>query len=223
MFGWFPPLIRTQEPELLDKIGLDAVAFLRFLRMVRWMFTAIAVIGCGVLIPVNVIYNLKKVNSADRDLLSMLTLRDLTGPILFVHVATSYIFTFIIMFFVWVNWKRMVELRLKWFRSPEYMQSFYARTLMVQKVPKKFQSDEGIRGILESVQVPYPATSVHVGRRVGRLPELIEFHNNAVRDLEKILVRYLKDGKIAPKRPTITKGGCLGFGGTKYDAIDFYT
>ncbi|OCB91034.1 DUF221-domain-containing protein [Sanghuangporus baumii] len=223
LFGWFPPLIRTQEPELLDKIGLDAVAFLRFLRMIRWLFTAVAIIGCGVLIPVNVIYNLKKVKSEERDLLSMLTLRNLSGSILFVHVASSYVFTFLVMFFVWVNWKRMLALRLKWFRSPEYMQSFYARTLMIQKVPKKYQSDEGIRSILESMQVPYPATSVHIGRRVGRLSELIEFHNNAVRELEKILVRYLKDGKIAPKRPTITKGGFLGIGGTKYDAIDFYT
>src|SRR6267378_1208424 len=25
LFGWLPPLIRTKEPELLDKIGLDAV------------------------------------------------------------------------------------------------------------------------------------------------------------------------------------------------------
>ena len=71
--------------------------------------------------------------------------------------------------------------------------------------------------------MPYPATSVHIGRRVGRLPELIEFHNDAVRELEKYLVRYLKGGKIGSKRPTITKGGFCGIGGKKYDAIDFFT
>lgn len=223
IFGWLPPLIHTKEAQLLDKIGLDAVAFLRFLRMIRWLFTAIAIISCGVLIPVNVVYNLKNVDSSDRDLLSILTIRNLKGSILFVHVAATYVFTFLVLFFIWVNWKRMVQLRLAWFRSPEYMQSFYARTLMIQKVPRKFQSDEGIRSVLETVQVPYPATSVHVGRKVGRLPELIECHNDAVRDLEKILVRYLKGGKIGQKRPTITKGGFLGIGGTKYDAIDFYT
>ncbi|THH04318.1 hypothetical protein EW145_g5613 [Phellinidium pouzarii] len=222
-FGWLPPLIHTKEPVLLDRVGLDAVAFLRFLRMLRWLFTAIAFLSCAILIPVNVVYNLRHVDSGARDVLSMLTLRDLTGTILFVHVAASYIFTFLVMFFVWINWKKMVELRLAWFRSPEYIQSFYARTLMIQKVPKKYHSDEGIRSILESVQVPYPATSVHIGRRVGRLPELIEFHNDAVRELEQVLVRYLKGGKIAPKRPTLTKGGFLGIGGKKYDAIDFYT
>lgn len=222
-FGWLPPLIHTKEPVLLDKVGLDAVAFLRFLRMLRWMFTILALGACGILLPINLVYNLKKVDSKDRDVLSMLTLRDLTGPVLFVHVAATYIFTFIILALCWINWKRMIELRLTWFRSPEYINSFYARTLMIQKVPKKYQTDEGIRSILETVQVPYPATSVHIGRRVGRLPELIEFHNQAVRELEQVLVTYLKGGKIGKKRPTVSRGGFLGIGGKKYDAIDFYT
>lgn len=116
-----------------------------------------------------------------------------------------------------------MRLRHDWFRSPEYVQSFYARTLTVMHVPKKFQSDEGIRAIFESVQVPYPTTAVHIGRRVGKLPELIEYHNSTVRELEQILVRYLKGGKIAKERPTIRIGGWLGMGGVKRDAIEFYT
>lgn len=222
-FGWLPPLMHTKEPELLDKLGLDAVAYLRFLRMLRWLFSCIALLAGGLLIPVNVIYNLRHVPQNRRDILSMLTIRDVSGNIIFVHVAASYLFTFLVIGFVWYNWKQMVKLRLQWFRSPEYIQSFYARTLMVLRVPKKHQSDEGIRSILESVQVPYPATAVHVGRQVGRLPELIEFHNDAVRDLEKVLVRYLKDGQISKKRPTISQGGFLGLGASKVDAIDFYT
>ena len=55
---------------------------------------------------------------------------------------------------------------------------------MVTDVTKKLQSDEGIRAIFESVQLPYPTTSVHIGRKVGRLPELIEYLNDAVRELE---------------------------------------
>lgn len=215
--------MHTKEPELLDKIGLDAVAYLRFVRMLRWLFSSIALIAGAVLIPVNVTYNLKHVDSKSRDILSMLTLRDLTGNILFAHIAATYVFTFLVMGFVWYNWKQMVVLRHAWFRSPEYMESFYARTLMILRVPKKYQADEGIRSILETVQVPYPATAVHIGRGVGRLPELIDFHNNSVRELEKVLVRYLKDGQIGKNRPTIHQGGFLGMGGKKIDAIDFYT
>ncbi|TFY53935.1 hypothetical protein EVG20_g9911, partial [Dentipellis fragilis] len=223
LFGWLPPLIHTKEPELVDKIGLDAATFLRFLRMVRFIFTIITLISCGILLPVNIAYNLKEVPKESRDILSMLTIRDLQHNILFVHVGATYLMTLAVCVGVYYHWRAMVRLRHAFFRSPEYAQSFYARTLAVTKVPKKLQSDEGIRAIFETVQVPYPTTSVHIGRRVGRLPELIEYHNDTVRQFEQVLVRYLKGGKIGKERPTIRIGGFMGMGGVKKDAIDFYT
>lgn len=217
------PLLHTKEPELIEKIGLDAAIYLRFIRLCRWLFLSIAALTCAILIPVNVIYNIRNVPSKSRDILSMLTIRDVAGNLLFAHVAVTYLITFLVIGFVYVHWREVVRLRRDWFRSPEYIQSFYARTLMVTEVPKKLQSDEGLRSIFESVQVPYPTTSVHIGRKVGRLPELIEYHNDAVRELEAVLVTYLKGGKIGKKRPTITIGGFLGMGGEKKDAIDYYT
>jgi hypothetical protein len=85
------------------------------------------------------------------------------------------------------------------------------------------QSDRGIAELFASLHVPYPVTSVHISRRVGDLPELVEFHNNTVRELEQVLVRYLKGGRLAKNRPTIRIGGFMGLGGETKDAIDFYT
>ncbi|KXN87495.1 hypothetical protein AN958_08800 [Leucoagaricus sp. SymC.cos] len=223
LFGWLPPLIHTKEPELLDKIGLDAVAYLRFLRLMRWLFTGIAALTCSILIPINIVYNLRNVPSKRRDILSMLTIRDVSGSFLYAHVVVTYLITFLIIFCVHVHWKKMVELRHAWFRSPEYLTSFYARTLQVTSVPKKYQTDEGLKAIFEGLGVPYPTTSVHIGRKVGKLPEMIEYHNETVREFEEVLVMFLKGGKIRTKRPKIRIGGWCGCGGTKKDAIDFYT
>ncbi|KAL0955754.1 hypothetical protein HGRIS_001969 [Hohenbuehelia grisea] len=222
-FGWLSPLMHTKEPELLDKIGLDAVAFLRFIRLLRWFFAGTTVLTCGVLIPINYLYNRAHVKPRRRDILSMLTIRDVKGPQLYAHVAISYLITFLLIGLVYYHWKQMVRLRHEWFRSPEHIQSFYARTLSIMHVPKKCQSDAGLRTILESVKMPYPVTAVHIGRKVGKLPELIEYHNQTVRDFESLLVKYLKGGRIGRKRPTIRVGGCCGLGGQKKDAIDFYT
>ena len=223
IFGWLPPLVHTKEPELLDKIGLDAVVFLRFARLMRWLFTGIALLACSVLIPINITYNLRHVDSTARDALSMLTIRDVSGNLLYAHVAVTYLITFLIMFCVYVHWREVVRLRHAWFRSPEYLESFYARTLQVLHVPKKNQSDEGIKTIFDTVKVPYPTTSVHIGRKVGKLPDLIEYHNTTVREFEAVLVKYLKGGKLGRKRPTIRIGAICGCGGTKKDAIEFYT
>ncbi|KAI0302360.1 DUF221-domain-containing protein [Multifurca ochricompacta] len=223
ILGWISPLVYTKEPELVDKIGLDAATFLRFLRMMRTTFSIVALLTCVILIPINVSYNLKHVPSTDRDILSILTIRDVGGNFLWAHVGMVYVITGTVIVVVWFHWNAMVRLRAEFFRSPEYTQSFYARTLTVMRVPKKLQSDEGIRAIFDSVQVPYPTTSVHIGRRVGNLPHLIEVHNNTVREFEQVLVRYLKGGKVGRKRPTIRLGGFLGLGGKKRDAIDYYT
>ena len=222
LFGWLPPLIHTKEPELLEKIGPDAVTYLRFLRMIRWMFTAISILCCGILIPINIYYNTKVSKNPSQNVLLLLTIRDVRGVWLWAHVVMTYIVTFVVFAFIYVHWKAMVRMRGIWFRSSEYTNSFYARTLMIQGVPKKFQSDEGIRAIFQSTQVPYPTTSVHVGRRVGNLPDLIEKHNDTVRELEHVLVAYLKGGKVGKKRPTVRIGGG-GCGGEKVDAIDYYT
>jgi hypothetical protein len=223
LFGWISPLLHTKEPELVDKIGLDAATFLRFLRMMRWLFTAIGGLGCAVLIPLDVIYNAKH-DLKNQTILSRMSIRDVTGSSLYVHVVASYAFTAIVLAFTWLHWRAMLGLRHSWFRSPEYADSFYARTLLITQVPKKLQSDEGLQAIFSSVKMPYPTTAVHIGRRVGALPELIDYHNDHVRKLEEYLVRYLKGGKIGKKRPTIRIGGFLGImGGEKVDAIDYYT
>ncbi|KAJ7818157.1 hypothetical protein B0H14DRAFT_3089555 [Mycena olivaceomarginata] len=194
--GWLPPLIHTKEPELVDKIGLDAATFLRFGRLMRWLFTGIAALSCGILIPINVAYNLKNVDSKGRNLLSMMTIRDVSGNLLFAHVVVTYLITFLIMFCVYIHWGQML---------------FYARTLTVLHVPKSSQSDAGIKEIFDSVRVPYPTTSVHIGRKVGKLPELIEYHNQTVRELETYLVRYLKGGKIGKKTANRTKRDAIDF------------
>ncbi|EJD40396.1 DUF221-domain-containing protein [Auricularia subglabra TFB-10046 SS5] len=222
-FSWLPPLIHTKEPELLDKIGLDATTFLRFLRLMRWLFLGISLLLVAMVVPVNIVYNLNNIPSKQRDVLSILTLRDVRGELLYIHVAAVYLITILTFGAVWWHWKEMVRLRISWFESDEYQKSFYARTLMIMDVPRKIQTDDGLKSLLMELQMPYPTTSVHIGRRVGKLPELVEYHNDTVRELETYLVRYLKGGRIGKKRPTVTKGGCMGCGGEKKDAIDFYT
>lgn len=222
-FSWIGPLWSTSELELLDKVGLDGVTFLRFLRMMAYIFLGVAVLTCGALIPINVSYNYNNVKEDERNSLSILTIESVAGTTLFFHVAATYLINFLVLGLIYFNWKKIIDLRYTWFRSDEYNKSFYARTLMILNVPKKLQSDTGLQGFFAGLQIPYPTTSVHIGHRVGQLPELIEYHNETVRSFEKVLVGYLKGGKLGKKRPTITIGGFMGFGGEKRDAIDFYT
>lgn len=54
LLSWIKPVTTAKESYLMDRIGLDAVLFLRFTRMLRNMFLIFGVIGLAVMLPVNV-------------------------------------------------------------------------------------------------------------------------------------------------------------------------
>lgn len=48
--------------------------------------------------PINIVYNLRSVPSANRNVLSILTIQNLGGNILFAHVAVTYLITIAVMY-----------------------------------------------------------------------------------------------------------------------------
>lgn len=45
LFGWIPPILRTKEQDLVERVGLDAAVFMRVCRMLRNIFSIVAVLG----------------------------------------------------------------------------------------------------------------------------------------------------------------------------------
>ena len=101
---------------------------------------------------------------------------------------------------------------------------FWTFRLKITAVSKRAQTDQGLAALLSSLNVPYPTTAVHIGRRVGALPSLIEKHNETVKELEEILTTYFKNpDRVPTNRPTKRLGGWMGIGGKKVDAVDYLT
>ncbi|WVQ95300.1 hypothetical protein IAU59_002395 [Kwoniella sp. CBS 9459] len=225
-FAWFSPVIRMKEEQMIANIGLDATTFLRFLRLLRNVFSCVSILG-AILLAINIAYNLKNVDSSDRNALSLLTIQNVRGSWMWPALGASYLINFIVMYFVWRNWQAMIQLRMRWFRSPAYQQKIYSRTLMVTQVRKDYRSDEGLVALMgllkvDGIKIGPEIDCTSIGRRLEDFPEMVEDHNKAVAELEEHLVKYLKGGQIGKKRPTVRKGGFLGIGGAKKDAIDYH-
>ena len=97
----------------------------------------------------------------------------------------------------------------------------HSRTLLVIDVPKPARSDQGLAQLATGFKpdsIHY--AQAHIGRDMGKLPELIEQHEDAVKRLEKYLAVYLKNpNKLPDKRPTCK----LKHKDEVVDAIDYYT
>jgi hypothetical protein len=71
LLSWLKPVWHCSDEYLLDKIGLDAVLFLRFWRMCRNIFICLGVLGTAVIIPFNIVIGLRVGQTSSNKYLSV--------------------------------------------------------------------------------------------------------------------------------------------------------
>ena len=129
IWSWVKPLWNSSEAEMVGYVGMDATIFLRFTRMCRNIFVILTVLGCGILIPINVKY----VDQATKpeSWLAVITPSNVWGSAQWAQVVFAYITNLTVCGFLWWNYRKVLVLRRKYFESEEYQNSLHARTLMV--------------------------------------------------------------------------------------------
>jgi hypothetical protein len=131
IFAWFGPVLGTKEQELIPLIGLDAIIFLRILRMCRNMFVVLSVLGCGILIPINLIKGQKYSTTT---FITRVTPVNTYGDANWGMTICAWLFNAVVAVFLWLNYRVVVRLRVQYYGSPEYQSSLHARTLMVSDI-----------------------------------------------------------------------------------------
>jgi hypothetical protein len=136
LFSWLSPVLKTNEDQIVAAIGLDATVFLRFTRMCRNMFLAMSLVGCGILIPVNVTGAAKTLakNQSGFTLMSPLIV---FGKPLWAQVICAWLFDVMVAFFLWINYRAVQKLRRSYFESREYLGRLHSRTLLVCLTEKR--------------------------------------------------------------------------------------
>ncbi|KAJ5590779.1 hypothetical protein N7450_004751 [Penicillium hetheringtonii] len=226
-FSWVKPVIRTREPQLIETIGLDAALFLRFTKMCRNILIIMSIIGCLVMIPVNVTQSQDFQSKSDMSALNDMTpLHVLKANAMWSQVACAWVFDIIIAFFLWRNYRAVRALRRQYFQSSDYQRSLHARTLMITDIPTPDRSDEGILRITDEVNPTAALPRAAIGRSVRNLPAIIKEHEEHVRRLESVLAKYLKrPDQLPQKRPTMRppRNQRSKHPGGRVDAIDYLT
>ncbi|KAI9499662.1 hypothetical protein BDB00DRAFT_795028 [Zychaea mexicana] len=233
-FSWIKPVLKADDDFLMDRIGYDAVMFLRFIRLIRRLLIVMSIIGICALVPVNIVatyYTGDWPPPAGLDLLSISGINYNSSNDEFVPdtrwywspAVATWIFSILIAWFMYRASCDYIEMRQRFFRHPPNALS--ARSLLVSNVPKDSRSDDKLKSWMDSMRLPYPVKQAIIGLHSNKLTSLTEEHEAAVRHLEDALSSYLNDGKSMgkKKRPTMRVDGFLFCGGKKVDAIDYYT
>ncbi|KAJ5793679.1 hypothetical protein N7457_000278 [Penicillium paradoxum] len=227
IFAWVKPVINTREPQLIETVGLDAAIFLRFTKMCRNIFILLSIIGCLVMIPVNVTQSKGSTDTSASSAFNMMTPLNITNPMaIWSQVVCAWAFDLIIAFFLWRNYRAVRTLRRQYFQSSEYQRSLHARTLMLTDIPSNSRTDEGILRLTDKVNPTAALPRAAIGRNVRDLPRIIKEHEEVVRELESVLAKYLKNpDRLPAKRPTVRppRHQRSKHPGGKVDAIDYLT
>ncbi|MCJ1403104.1 Transmembrane protein 63C [Xylographa trunciseda] len=228
LFAWFSPLVTTHEDQLVDKVGMDAVIFLRFTKMCRNMFLVLSIVGCGILIPVHILESSDYPTGSptERAFATMTPQYVLEGTPMWSHVVCTWVFDITIVFFLWRNYRAVARLKRLYFESSEYRTSLHSRTLWLADIPHDERSGPGLLKILGSIDKTAGTPQAYVAWDVKDLPELIEQHDQAVRKLESILAKYLKNpDKLPTSRPMLrpSKNDRKASQVRQIDAIDYLT
>jgi len=227
LLSWMTSVRRGDELQLVEKIGLDAVVFLRFIRMLRNIFLLLTVVGCAVLIPINVVGGHKLYSQwSNVATLMKFTPQYIFGQRFWAYVGLAYLLQGVVFFFIWWNYKAVLRLRLAHFNGYDYQTSLHARTLLITHIPPSFQSDSGISDLVEQAKSTGETPKSAIARNTKDLPELIDEHDEAVKKLESYLAKYLADPeKIPTQRPKVKlpKKERAGQTSNEVDAIEYLT
>ncbi|KAL2139713.1 hypothetical protein VTI28DRAFT_4846 [Corynascus sepedonium] len=225
VFAWVVPLWSTSEQDMINLVGMDAAVFLRFTRMCRNIFLVLSLFGCAILIPVNWTH----LGAKQTTWLMRVTPLNVWASTHWATVTFAWLLTIVVCGFLWWNYRKVLQMRRMYMKSEEYQHSLHARTLMLYDIPKNLTSDEGIARVIDTVAPNSSFARTAVARDVKVLPDLIQQHEKAVRKLEKVLAKYLKDPNNLPaerpKCPPSKKDPSYGTypKGHKVDAIEYLT
>ncbi|RIA91460.1 hypothetical protein C1645_724172 [Glomus cerebriforme] len=222
LWGWVKPVLKEEEHLLIKEIGLDAVMFIRFIKLCQNVFLCLFMFGICIIIPINIFgtYRDNNYNIPNDNPLQILSVSYLGRANWFwAHSVFTWIFSLIIYWFIYKEYSNYNKLRMEYFKSDEYRNSLHSRTLLITGLPYSMQSDKGLVEYIELIKIKFPVSEAVIARDVGKLPNLVIEREAAVRGLEEALVKYLiGPNKVADKRPRIN----LLFG-AKFDSIEFYT
>ncbi|KAI9105011.1 hypothetical protein DFS34DRAFT_575907, partial [Phlyctochytrium arcticum] len=216
-FGWLQQVWRTPETYYLENVGLDAVMFLRFLKMSLTIVIILICVVIPTLIPINYYSNPQQadgnrslVNTTNGEIkFGSESLGDYSfanvphgSNFLWAHLITTYFVSGIVYYFLFTFYRDFVHLasryihendgimtkRTSQWRKGELVQ---LRTILVQDIPESLQQDDKLKAWFENLDIGEVETAL-VDRDAGNsVMKLSKQRERALKKLERAYVRWL--------------------------------
>ncbi|KAF9583591.1 hypothetical protein BGW38_009093 [Lunasporangiospora selenospora] len=178
--GWIIPTIMIPEEFYISNVGLDAVMFLRFLRMCLHFCVFNAIFVGVILLPIHY-YGGNNLSEVPR--MSIANVKD-NSDVLWAHVFLTYMVSISWMFLLFKNFWQWMDLRREYTLQRIRQGEIAERSIFVSRLPAHLRSDEALKHYFESLKMG-PVESTAVVLHCGRLSRKIDRRESALNMLEK--------------------------------------
>ncbi|KAJ1912281.1 phosphate metabolism protein 7 [Mycoemilia scoparia] len=227
LFAWFRPTVMLSNEKFLQSCGPDALIMTRFLSHNCVLFICMAIISMGIILPINITTN-DGTGAVQLDIWTMGNISS-TSPRLWAHCIITFLFTLVVLAYIFYDAMWYVDLRREYLLSPQHRKLARTYTMLVLGIPKGQDSEEAVKERFN--HLPGGVRSVYLCRGSKVLEDTRGERDKCRGKLEsamtKLTITYNKlerKNKVEKmekvKRPT-QRTGFLGLIGKKVDSIEY--
>ncbi|KAL9606567.1 MAG: hypothetical protein Q9179_000292 [Wetmoreana sp. 5 TL-2023] len=207
--GWLRRTFVTSDTDILDRHGLDAYCFLRFLRTIVQLFTTLAAVILPILLPLHLVHgkgSLQGVQGLDR--LSIANVGVKNSSFYWGHLTISAAGIALICFFVYREFEHFIHMRSIYLQANGKHYQTKPTAILLSDIPNHLLNIQSLRSLYEDL--PGGVCAVIINRDYAALTKQITARDQTVEALElaetKLLLASVRKGQPPPilltsKRP----------------------
>ncbi|KZS87835.1 DUF221-domain-containing protein [Sistotremastrum niveocremeum HHB9708] len=186
---WAWAVVWSPTQDIIHKNGLDAYMFLRFLRIMIWIFGVFTVATWVVLLPVDAA-NIPDSNETGLSRFQWGNITQSQSPRFAAHIILVYLLTFFVLFLIRREILHFIHTRQEFLISPSHSKLAQARTLLVTGVPDEMANEKSLKQWASFV--PGGVNRVWIYRDNNGLNKLFSEREKACIRLEKASSKILR-------------------------------
>ncbi|KAF8893933.1 late exocytosis, associated with Golgi transport-domain-containing protein [Infundibulicybe gibba] len=194
LWKWLPALLVSPPEDIIHKNGLDAYMFLRFLKMLIWIFLVFTILTFAIIIPAVTIHVDNTTTGLER--ISWSNIVDPKDQDRFIaHVIVVYILTFFVLYMIKREMLHFLHMRHQFLISESHSKLPQARTVLITSVPEELANEHDLRTFASFV--PGGVDKVWLFRDTKKLNKLFEERKDACEKLEAAEAKLLRQATKA--------------------------
>ena len=188
LIGWIYPLFTTTNLALIQKCGLDAYFFLRYLRMLLKIFLPLAIVLMPILIPIN------KTGGNAKLGLNVLSISNISPgnahSKLWAHLVLAVITIIWVFYVAFTELRGYIRVRQAYLTSPQHRIRASATTVLVTGIPRKWLTLEALSGLYDVF--PGGIRNIWINRDLQVLDQKVQDRHRAAKNLEMAETNLIK-------------------------------